>query len=95
MDNLDELLDKLVEKIDKLEKQSNNKGWTLDNVYESIIQEFPKLAYEISNDLYKCIRASIIEVISSSYENNDTKKKLINDILISIVDCKKKEYRKA
>ncbi len=82
-------IQEIIDNINLLESKANNKGWTLNNVFQSIIDAIPSLA-NTNDTFYKCIRTAIIETISSSYESNLTEQEKVYKMLVYIVDCKKK-----
>lgn len=85
----DELLNNIVSDINKLEKKSGNMRWTINNVYQVIIDRFEALTIK-STPFYNYVRSVIANLISNSYEKNISKNTLVVHILQGIYNCKKR-----
>ena len=79
-------IENIISFIDKYCVGLNNKHWTLECVYEGITNEFEKLK-NLKSVTYICVRASIIDVLSDSYEKKVSKSEIIINILKRITNC--------
>lgn len=83
----EDLLKDIVNDIEKLEKKSGNMRWTINNVYQALIDRFEALTVK-NTPFYNCVRSVIANLISNSYEKDLSKEKLVLHILQGIYDCK-------
>ena len=82
-------IDQIIHKIENYEKALGNKRWTLNNVYQSIIDIFPQLN-KTNDSEYNCIRTAIIDVIGLSYEKSSSNRTKVINILQYALECFKK-----